>query len=506
MLAQAEARLLPVERLVVAVVLGLTLVRILVAGGTLLSSDEAYYWLWTRPLQLSYYDHPAMVAYWIKAGTAVLGETALGVRLSAVLGSLLVSALAWDTARLAFASRRVGALAALWLNGTILFCAMGVIITPDTPLMLFWSAALWCLIRLLRHGNARWLYGLGVALGLGALSKYTMALILPGILAAFILFPALRPWWRRGHFYLAILVSLICLAPLLVWNMENGFVSFDKQMEHAFATGVDHPWLSFGQYIAGQAGLLTPLVFPFCLWGMGWALWSGWRQQQPDRFLLGATSLPVAAFFAEHAFGGMVQAHWSGPAYVGGVIAAVGGWDSFRRSGVMDRLFLAAPALGLVICLAVYAQAVTAVLPLPPHLDPLKRLGGWDELALAVQQERERAPGAFLFVQKHDLCGALTFYLPDHPPVFLQSWRLRPSFYSEAQVAALKGGDGLFITRAKDDGAHLLGRFFRDVQLLRSVPLVWGGREVERYNIHLAKGYGGGLFVRGDGFKGEKDD
>ncbi|MDO8607320.1 MAG: glycosyltransferase family 39 protein [Phaeospirillum sp.] len=506
MIERPQPRLLPVERLALAALLGLTLVRALVAGTTLLSSDEAYYWLWTRPLQLSYYDHPAMVAYWIKLGTVLLGDTALGVRLPAVLGALLVSALVWDTARLAFLSRRVGALAALWMNSTILFCAMGVIITPDTPLMLFWSAALWCMIRLLREGKARWLYGLGVALGLGALGKYTIALILPGILAAFILFPALRPWWRCRHLYLAALLCLLCLAPLLVWNVQNGFVSFDKQLDHAFAATVDHPWRNLGQYLAGQVGLLTPLIFPFCLWGMGWALWNGWRQRQPERFLLGATSLPVAAFFADHALGGMVQAHWAGPAYVGGLMAAVGGWESLRRSGFADRLFQAAPILGLAICLAVYVQATTAILPLPVKLDPLKRLGGWDELALAVQAERDRHPDAFLFVQKHDLCGALTFYLPDHPPVFLQSWRLRPSFHSEAQVAALKGGDGLFITRAKDDGAHLLGRFFREVHLLRSVPISWGGEESGRYNIHLAKGYGGGMFVRGDGLNGRKDD
>ena len=436
-----------------------------------------------------------MVAYWIWASTRLLGDSELAVRLPAVLATMAVSALVWDSARLAFASRRVGALSAVWLNGTILFGAMGVVITPDAPLMLFWSAAVWAAIRLLRDQRPIWIYLLGVALGLGVLSKYTIVLILPGLVATSLLFPALRRWWARTHLYGAAILSLACTAPLIVWNLDNGFASFRKQAEHAQAAAMPQPWHNLGAYVSSQLGLMTPLIFLFCLWGMGWSLWMGWRQRRPDWFLLGATSLPVLLFFAQHSLGSVVQAHWAGPAYLGGLMAAVGAFAQSPRRRWLGRGFTAAPALGLGLCVLVYVQAATAALPLPIRLDALKRLGGWDELAAAVTPEMATRPGAFVFTMRHEVGGALSFYLPDHPTVFLVAGRLRPSYNSPDDIAALKGRDGLFVNRGPDDGAHLLLPYFAEIRPIRRVALHWGGREFQSYTIYECRSYGGGLFI-----------
>ena len=63
----------------------LLLLRLVVAGMLPLSADEAYYWLWSRHLAAGYYDHPPAIAFLIRAGTALFGDTAFGVRLFAVL-------------------------------------------------------------------------------------------------------------------------------------------------------------------------------------------------------------------------------------------------------------------------------------------------------------------------------------------------------------------------------------------------------------------------------------
>lgn len=482
--------------LLVALVVLVTLARLLVGGLGLLSGDEAYYWLWSRRLQLSYFDHPGMAAWWMATTTRVFGSSELAVRLPSILSGAVVSLLVFDTARRAFADDWSGLSAALWINATILFGAATVTATPDAPLLVFWSAALWCMVRLLRGGRAGWLYGLGAALGLGFASKYTMVLIAPGIVAVFLLFPDGRRWWRSPHFYLAIGLALACTGPVLAWNLLHDWVSFRKQLAHSFDTPIASPLASLGTFAGTQIGVVTPLILAFCLWGMGWSLWRGWRSGRPDWFLLGATSAPILAFFVNHSLGGLVQPHWAGPAYLGASMAAVGGWRQARRGPGLTRLFRAAPILGGLLVALVYGQMASAFLPVPARIDPLGRLGGWDRLAEAVERQRRLRPDAFVFVQKHELSGLLTYYLPDHPKVYLTGSAGIPRIpsYDAGDVANLKGKDGLFVTKAGSRGVEDASRYFDRTTRLDSLDRTWGGRVIDHYEIWLGEGYRQGTF------------
>ncbi|MBN8892936.1 MAG: glycosyltransferase family 39 protein, partial [Rhodospirillales bacterium] len=104
----------------------LTLARLLVAALTPLAPDEAYYWVWSRALAAGYFDHPPMVALWIRAGTALAGDTALGIRLLGPLSGLFGSLLLADAAERLFPGRRLGVPAAVLMNATLLFGIGGV--------------------------------------------------------------------------------------------------------------------------------------------------------------------------------------------------------------------------------------------------------------------------------------------------------------------------------------------------------------------------------------------
>ena len=251
---------------------------------------------------------------------------------------------------------------------------------------------------------------------------------------------------------------------------------------------------------------MTPLVFLFLLWASGWTLAAGWMRKRAQWFLLGAISLPIIIFFAAHSLENVVQAHWPGPAYLGGAIAAAG---VPYASGLTRRgwrwLLVAAPALGLVMTLIVFFQAATALIPIPTITDPTKRLAGWDDLAAATQQARDTHPGAFLFASKHEVAGILSFRLADHPTVFLIGAPMRPSFYSADAVAQLLGQTGILVTGFKEDDPHLMASHFERMTPLTEVPLIWGGRLADRYRITLTEGYRGGLFAQGDGYPGKLD-
>ena len=68
-------------RLLVALVIALTAVRLGVAAVTPLAPDETYYWVWSQALAPGYLDHPPMVALWIRVGTWLFGMNPLGVRM-----------------------------------------------------------------------------------------------------------------------------------------------------------------------------------------------------------------------------------------------------------------------------------------------------------------------------------------------------------------------------------------------------------------------------------------
>ncbi|MBI3443940.1 MAG: glycosyltransferase family 39 protein [Magnetospirillum sp.] len=482
-------------RLLAMLVSAAALVHLWLAGHTLLSGDEAYYWLWSRRLQLSYFDHPGMMAWWMAAMTFGFGASEMAVRLPAVIASALVTLLIFDGARLAFQNSRAGLWAAFWLNATILFGAAGVLVTPDSPLLVFWSLALWSVIRLLMEGRVRWLYVLGLSLGLGFASKYTMVLIAPGIVLTFVLFPSGRRWWSSPHFYAAIVLALLCTSPVLVWNAAHDWVSIRKQLSHSFDVPVREPLKSMTTFLATQVGVMTPLVFVFLLWGMGWALWAGWRRDRPEWFLLGATSAPVLVFFIKHSLGGLVQPHWPGPAYLGAVMAATGAGAALSSSWAR-RAFLAAPLLGAVMIGGVYVQMGSAALPVPLKADAMSRLGGWTELAAAVQAERMARPNSFVFATKHELSGLLSYYLPDHPMVFLtgSSGIPRIPSYDAVDVAGLPGRDGLFVVRDGADALADIRPYFSRLSLLRQVERHWGGKVVDHYDIWLAEGYRPGSF------------
>src|SRR6202011_3184954 len=80
----------------------LVVLRLVAAAFTPITFDEAYYWMWSKSLAGGYYDHPPMVAYVIRAGTMIAGDTELGVRLVSILLALPMSYAIYRSAAILF--------------------------------------------------------------------------------------------------------------------------------------------------------------------------------------------------------------------------------------------------------------------------------------------------------------------------------------------------------------------------------------------------------------------
>src|SRR6202167_4751267 len=160
-----------------AVSIALLAIQALAAGRLELTCDKAYYRLWSRFLSFGYLDHPPMVALVIRASTSLFGGSELGVRALSlvVVGAMpaLVAFIAWRL----FGSAEKAALAALMWIGMPLVSIGAVFVTPDAPLVVFWTLGLASLVELWRTSKKRWLIALGLALGLGLQSKFTAAFL-----------------------------------------------------------------------------------------------------------------------------------------------------------------------------------------------------------------------------------------------------------------------------------------------------------------------------------------
>jgi 4-amino-4-deoxy-L-arabinose transferase-like glycosyltransferase len=478
--------------------IGLLLIfRIALAAASNLSEDEAYYWLWSTHLAAGYYDHPPMIAYWIRAGTSIFGQTAFGVRFAGLMATLAGSYLLYHTSLSLFRNRLAALTTILWLNATLLFNAAAIVATPDTPLAFFTTLTLFALAKLIATGSGRWWYATGAALGLAFMSKYTAVLLLPGVFLWMIALPEGRRWFRRPEPYAGALIALLLVAPVFYWNYVHDWASFAKQAGHSVKDKPASAILSVAELFGGQAGLATPIIFGFCLFGSFFALLRGWKTRDPRWLLLGTMSAPLFAFFFVHAAQQKIQANWPGLVYPAAILAAVHCFFALAKERALPRWigasFRLAPGVGIAFTLVTFLQLGFSLLPIEAKKDPTSRLKGWAKLGAAIEA-LERSQGAIgTFTDRYAITGELAFYRAQQHPVLQTGERIRYANLPAPDEAKLKQGPALFVVR-KGAGISQTAGFFGTSQLLQTFEREAGLHSRDAYDVYLMTGYRGGLF------------
>jgi len=365
---------------------------LLVARGVMaallpLSADEAYYWLWSKHLAAGYYDHPPAIAWLIAAGTQLFGDTPLGVRLSGIVLSIPATWLVWDGARLLLKDGNKAVLAALIFNLTLMVSVEMLAATPDMPSIVTSALFFWCLCKVhdiappppakrsagevaaagARAGEGRrglWWLAVGVAAGLGLLSKFSVLFLGLGTLIWLLADGRRRRWLLTPWPWGAAMLALLIFAPALVWQARHQWETFAFQFGRVDSGHLTLRYL--GEFIAAQAGLATPLVFVLMLAG----LWAG-RKPGTALFLPAVLAATAFAYFLEHSLHARVQGNWPCFLYpILAVLAAAG----LRTDGRWRWISLPALPLAALLLLVTYAQAGWSVIPL--KRDPVARILG----------------------------------------------------------------------------------------------------------------------------------
>ena len=220
-----------------------------------LYSDETYYWLWSKKLALSYFDHPPMVAYLIKV-TTLFGDSAMEIRLAAPLLMAGSAYLLYQLAKAIFDEQAATYTFYIFLTSLIVQGA-STIITPDVPLIFFWSLTLYTAYMYIEEGQRHYALWMGLSAGALLLSKYT-GILLPASLGLYILLYR-RSLFLDRYLYYAILLCFLVFLPVVYWNYLHDFISFKFQLGHGIAQEkVFHPEYFF-KFLGEQLVIFHPL-------------------------------------------------------------------------------------------------------------------------------------------------------------------------------------------------------------------------------------------------------
>ena len=445
--------------------------------------DEAYYWTWARHLAWGYPDHPPMIAYIIRAATALAGDTSLGIRLGPVLLALGTGLLLFDLGRRMFGDG--AAIGAVWMQIIPVLAISAIFAAPDGPLGLFWILTLWCFWRALRSGRTMdWLVT-GIALGMAMMSKLTavfLALSLPAFLLSS---PAHRQWLRRREPYLAALLGILVCVPLVVWNAQHDWVLVWKSLHPVPWTQLGSKALNAGVYTGAQLGYYGPASAVLLLLALAESVRRGVRGD--ERFALAAwAGVPIIAANWLASLNGIPKPHWPAPGYLVALLPAAALWSELRERRAWRALVGATVGLNLLIV------GVAHVFPLRPTPALAGALWGWDRAAAQIESIVARTPsgpGTFLLAASYQTAAQLEYHTRGR--FIVTTAGPNDAFVVRTNLQNLIGWNAVFINDLANAPGLPLERFFQRVESLPVIEIVHRGQIVRRFAVYRCYGFRG---------------
>jgi len=472
------------------------------ASGTIqLSEDEAYQWVWSKHLALSYYSKPLLIAVTQFLGTSIWGDTAFGVRFFSPLISALLGLLIVRFSR-QVANARVGFWLVLISATTPLLAVGSTLMTIDPLSVFFWAAAMMSGWRAVKEDSTSlWLWT-GLWMGFGFLSKYVSVVQLLSWAVFFILWkPARRQLARPGP-YLALLVNALCTLPVVIWNAQNGWITAIHLHERG---GLDEAWrLNYrwlGDFVGAEFGLLNPVFFV----GAVWAAWAVIRRHRHRELFVYLFSMgaPLFLFYLLWTARSRVLPNWIAPSVVPLFVLMVIYWEERWRDGAtwVKSWLVVGLGFGLVFVTLLHntdlIQSATGY-ALPAKIDPLRRARGWSETASLVEKARQNLaqqdPEAFIIGDHYGITGILSFYHPqaktvvqsDRPIVYYRSSDVPDNqFFFWPGYTNRSGGSAIYVQETDElRPAHpRILEEFETVKDLGMIEVPYRGRVLHRYQL-----------------------
>jgi 4-amino-4-deoxy-L-arabinose transferase-like glycosyltransferase len=479
-----------------AVIAAMTAMRLVYASVLDLRTDEAYYWTWSKEHVLSFLDHPPMIAWFIRFGTAIFGDTDLGVRIGGIVAMLVTQLLLADIVRRVTSGNARAVMLTLLLPEAALYYGLLMAkVAPDTALIPFATAMLWSLVRLAQSDDGRWWLAAGLFAGLSLLSKFTAIMLVPAVLA-FALVPNWRWRWLGSPYpYLACLIAIFLFSPVLIWNAEHDWASFRFQAVRATA---EHSFLlrTFGEFIGLQFGLVGFVLLPVTLFGTALTAWRGYRGREPVAILLSTAVLVPFAYFLWKSLTLRVGDTWPMFLWPAGFAAVainvarmpLEGWSVWL---IKSTAFWARTAVtsGIVFVVCVFLYSTVVPWNLAGRNDPIGTEAGYDLVAAHVLAQLQATGATWVATTDYRTYAMMRWFLKGRVPVIEVTERGRFQGFADPGMSMIKNHVGLYVAREPENNLPLWSETTAVRQPLERVDRVWRGMVMDTYSLEKISGW-----------------
>ena len=406
-------------------------------GGIHLMPDEAQYWTWSESLSYGYYSKPPGIAWQIRAGTALFGNTEFGVRFGALVISILLPMAIYGLSRAAGLLPRFCFWAATLFTLAPIGFASSIFATTDNGFLLFWTIAAAIFAKSLLEGKAPQFIWIGVAIGLGSLFKWPVYLLWVPILGMSLY---LKRFSKQA--LVAVGISLLGLLPSLLWNIQHDFAT----VRHVTTSVTPAGWTGNpGAFLAAQIALFSPVIFVLLV--MALSSIGGELKKMPHSiaFLWWTTVGCLGAIFALSCMK-KVQGNWAVCAYPT-AFPLLMSYCAMQSEKIFKWL-----RIGIIASLLMIASFPF----LPYSLNPCKEGIGWNRLAKGIKNAGYDPKEHFLFSDRYQMTSLLSFYPEEKKRAYflnLQGHRKNQFSYWPSLKDEQLGKTGFFVEVIKGNNA-----------------------------------------------------
>jgi 4-amino-4-deoxy-L-arabinose transferase-like glycosyltransferase len=481
---------------VFALIAAMTLMRIVYACALDLRTDEAYYWTWSKESALSFLDHPPMIAWFIRFGTGIFGDTTLGVRFAGILAMLATQLLLADIVRRVTHDFRAVVFALLMPEAALYYGLLMAKVAPDTALIPFAVAMLWSLVRLNESGDGRWWLAAGLFAGLALLSKFTVIMLLPAV-AAFMLVPDWRIRWLRSPYpWAAGLIAVVVFSPVLIWNYQHDWASFRFQFVRAVAT---HP-LSFrtvGEFFGLQFGLVGFVLLPVVISGVALTAWRGYRNREPVAILLSTAVIVPFGYFLWKSLTLRVGDTWPMFLWPAGFAATAINATMLRNEKFPEWMVKStiswirtAIIAGIAFVVGVFLYYVAVPWNFIGRTDPVGGEAGYEKVVARARDQLKRTSATWIATTDYRTYAMLRWHFNGQVPVIQINERGRFQGFRDPGMEWVKGHTGLYVAREPDNTLTSLWDGTAAVRTpLERVERSWRGVVMDTYALEKLERY-----------------